>query len=65
MKAYCISCRVADLIGYEPQDLTEKTLYQYVHICDVFHLHYAHHLRESSEGNHAIAVKCPSLHQSQ
>jgi len=32
--------------GYEPQDLIEKTLYHHVHGCDVFHLRYAHHLRE-------------------
>ena len=38
--------RVAELTGYEPQDLIEKTLYHHVHGCDVFHLRYAHHLRE-------------------
>uniref|UniRef100_A0A3B3UZH0 SIM bHLH transcription factor 1 n=1 Tax=Poecilia latipinna TaxID=48699 RepID=A0A3B3UZH0_9TELE len=32
------------LTGYEPQDLIEKTLYHHVHICDSFHLRYAHNL---------------------
>lgn len=45
--ALCLCTRVADLTGYEPQDLIEKTLYQHVHGCDVFHLRYAHHIRES------------------
>lgn len=37
---------MTELTGYEPQDLIEKTLYHHVHGCDVFHLRYAHHLRE-------------------
>lgn len=36
--------RVAELTGFEPQDLIEKTLYHHVHACDIFHLRYAHHL---------------------
>lgn len=36
--------RVAELTGYEPQDLIEKTLYHHVHGCDTFHLRCAHHL---------------------
>lgn len=40
------SCRVAELTGYEPQDLIEKTLYHHVHSCDIFHLRCAHHLCE-------------------
>lgn len=47
----CFPCsllpRVAELTGYEPQDLIEKTLYHHVHGCDIFHLRCAHHLRES------------------
>lgn len=43
------SPRVTELTGYEPQDLIEKTLYHHVHGCDVFHLRYAHHLREYRE----------------
>lgn len=38
------SARVAELTGFEPQDLIEKTLYHHVHACDIFHLRYAHHL---------------------
>lgn len=38
--------RVAELTGYEPQDLIEKTLYHHVHSCDTFHLRCAHHLCE-------------------
>lgn len=38
--------RVAELTGYEPQDLIEKTLYHHVHSCDIFHLRCAHHLCE-------------------
>lgn len=35
--------RVAQLTGYEPQDLIEKTLYHYIHACDILHMRYAHH----------------------
>lgn len=42
----CDFLRVADLTGYEPQDLIEKTLYHHVHSCDSFHLRCAHHLCE-------------------
>lgn len=35
---------MAELTGFEPQDLIEKTLYHHVHACDIFHLRYAHHL---------------------
>ncbi len=45
----CAGARVAELTGYEPQDLIEKTLYHHVHACDIFHLRYAHHLCESSK----------------
>jgi len=34
--------RVCNLIGYEPQDLVEKTLYHYVHAFDVVQLKEAH-----------------------
>jgi len=44
----CAGARVAELTGYEPQDLIEKTLYHHIHACDIFHLRYAHHLCESS-----------------
>lgn len=38
---------MAELTGYEPQDLIEKTLYRLVHTGDTFHLRHAHHLCES------------------
>ncbi|KAM4544885.1 single-minded homolog 2 [Odontesthes bonariensis] len=44
LKLIFLDMRVAELTGYEPQDLIEKTLYHHVHTCDVFHLRYAHHL---------------------
>ncbi|XP_008278307.1 single-minded homolog 2 [Stegastes partitus] len=43
-KLIFLDMRVAELTGYEPQDLIEKTLYHHVHACDIFHLRYAHHL---------------------
>ncbi|KAG7516871.1 single-minded-like 2-like [Solea senegalensis] len=43
-KLIFLDTRVAELTGYEPQDLIEKTLYHHVHACDVFHLRYSHHL---------------------
>ncbi|XP_039864425.1 single-minded homolog 1-A-like isoform X2 [Simochromis diagramma] len=44
MKLIFLDSRVAELTGYEPQDLIEKTLYHHVHSCDCFHLRCAHHL---------------------
>ncbi|XP_028326684.1 single-minded homolog 1-A [Gouania willdenowi] len=44
MKLIFLDSRVAELTGYEPQDLIEKTLYHHVHSCDSFHLRCAHHL---------------------
>lgn len=41
-----LDARVAHLTGYEPQDLIEKTLYQYIHVGDLLHMRYAHHTRE-------------------
>nr|CAG4643127.1 EOG090X0484 [Ilyocryptus agilis] len=38
-----LDARVAHLTGYEPQDLIEKTLYQYIHVADVLHMRFAHH----------------------
>lgn len=57
---FCLCVRVAELTGYEPQDLIEKTLYHHVHGCDVFHLRHAHHLRESP---HALHQRIPELHR--
>ncbi|XP_046751910.1 protein single-minded isoform X2 [Diprion similis] len=39
-----LDARVAQLTGYEPQDLIEKTLYQYVHGCDVMQMRYSHQI---------------------
>ncbi|XP_061675965.1 single-minded homolog 1-A-like isoform X1 [Syngnathoides biaculeatus] len=44
MKLIFLDSRVAELTGYEPQDLIEKTLYHHVHSCDSFQLRCAHHL---------------------
>ncbi|XP_049782561.1 single-minded homolog 1-like [Schistocerca cancellata] len=43
LKLIFLDARVAQLTGYEPQDLIEKTLYQYIHGCDMMHMRYAHH----------------------
>lgn len=34
--------RVGHLTGYEPQDLIERTLYHYIHACDIMPMRYAH-----------------------
>ncbi|XP_046600985.1 protein single-minded isoform X1 [Neodiprion lecontei] len=39
-----LDARVAQLTGYEPQDLIEKTLYQYIHGCDVMQMRYSHQI---------------------
>ncbi|XP_078618035.1 single-minded homolog 2-like isoform X1 [Branchiostoma floridae x Branchiostoma japonicum] len=44
LKLIFLDAKVAQLTGYEPQDLIEKTLYHYVHGSDIFHLRYSHHL---------------------
>ncbi|XP_059403098.1 single-minded homolog 2-like [Carassius carassius] len=54
LKLIFLDSRVAELTGYEPQDLIEKTLYHHVHGCDVFQLRYAHHLRELLHALHQI-----------
>lgn len=43
LKLIFLDARVAQLTGYEPQDLIEKTLYHYIHGCDMMHMRYAHH----------------------
>ncbi|CAD5117284.1 unnamed protein product [Dimorphilus gyrociliatus] len=43
LKLIFLDARVAALTGYEPQDLIEKTLYHYVHACDIIHMRYSHH----------------------
>lgn len=44
-----LDARVAHLTGYEPQDLIEKTLYQYIHVADLLHMRFAHHTRKSQQ----------------
>lgn len=39
-------CRVSQLTGYEPQELIEKTLYQYIHAADIMHMQYSHKIRK-------------------
>jgi len=46
LKLIFLDARVAHLTGYEPQDLIEKTLYHYVHGCDMMHMRFSHHTRE-------------------
>ncbi|XP_023311431.1 single-minded homolog 1 [Anoplophora glabripennis] len=43
LKLIFLDARVAQLTGYEPQDLIEKTLYHYVHGNDIFALRFSHH----------------------
>ncbi|XP_064629736.1 single-minded homolog 2-like isoform X2 [Lineus longissimus] len=43
LKLIFLDARVGQLTGYEPQDLIEKTLYHYIHACDILHMRYAHH----------------------
>lgn len=43
---YYFFYRVAQLTGYEPQDLIEKTLYHYIHGSDILPMRYSHHQRK-------------------
>ncbi|XP_052864445.1 protein single-minded-like [Anopheles cruzii] len=36
--------RITELTGYEPQDLIDNTLYQYVHACDILELRQSHQI---------------------
>uniref|UniRef100_A0A182JBT7 Uncharacterized protein n=1 Tax=Anopheles atroparvus TaxID=41427 RepID=A0A182JBT7_ANOAO len=42
LKLIFLDAKVAQLTGYEPQDLIEKTLYQHVHSADIDHIRLAH-----------------------
>ncbi|GAB0098366.1 Protein single-minded [Sergentomyia squamirostris] len=44
LKLIFLDARVSQLTGYEPQDLIEKTLYQYIHAADILHIRYAHQI---------------------
>ncbi|XKL62017.1 hypothetical protein PGB90_001850 [Kerria lacca] len=35
---------VAKLTGYEPQDLIDRTLYHYIHTCDIHDMHISHQI---------------------
>lgn len=43
---FFIVSRVSQLTGFEPQDLIEKTLYQYIHVTDILHMRYSHQIRK-------------------
>nr|XP_967930.3 PREDICTED: single-minded homolog 1 isoform X4 [Tribolium castaneum] len=43
LKLIFLDARVAQLTGYEPQDLIEKTLYHYIHGSDIMPMRFAHH----------------------
>ncbi|XP_076260740.1 bHLH transcription factor single-minded isoform X2 [Rhynchophorus ferrugineus] len=43
LKLIFLDARVAQLTGYEPQDVIEKTLYHYIHGSDIFAMRYSHH----------------------
>ncbi|XP_044262014.1 single-minded homolog 1 isoform X3 [Tribolium madens] len=43
LKLIFLDARVAQLTGYEPQDLIEKTLYHYIHGSDILPMRFAHH----------------------
>ncbi|CAH0552672.1 unnamed protein product [Brassicogethes aeneus] len=43
LKLIFLDARVAQLTGYEPQDLIEKTLYHHIHGSDILAMRQAHH----------------------
>ncbi|CAG7828035.1 unnamed protein product [Allacma fusca] len=43
LKLIFLDARVAALTGYEPQDLIERTLYHYIHSCDIVSMRISHH----------------------
>ncbi|XP_060077811.1 single-minded homolog 2-like [Ylistrum balloti] len=42
LKLIFLDARVGQLTGYEPQDLIERTLYHYIHACDIMPMRFAH-----------------------
>ncbi|XP_057324015.1 protein single-minded isoform X1 [Microplitis mediator] len=44
LKLIFLDVSVKELTGYDPQDLIEKTLYHYVHGCDILHLRESHQI---------------------
>nr|CAD7454410.1 unnamed protein product [Timema tahoe] len=51
LKLIFLDARVAQLTGYEPQDLIEKTLYHYIHGCDILHMRCSHSIWLCSSDN--------------
>ncbi|XP_060526123.1 single-minded homolog 1 isoform X2 [Cylas formicarius] len=43
LKLIFLDAKVAQLTGYEAQDLIERTLYHYIHGSDIFNMRYSHH----------------------
>lgn len=43
LKLIFLDARVAQLTGFEPQDLIEKTLYHYIHGSDIIQMRFSHH----------------------
>lgn len=43
LKLIFLDAKVAQLTGYEPQDLIEKTLYHYIHGMDIMAMRFSHH----------------------
>ncbi|KAM7363844.1 bHLH transcription factor single-minded isoform 2-T2 [Cochliomyia hominivorax] len=44
LKLIFLDARVSQLTGYEPQELIEKTLYQYIHVQDVLPMRVSHQI---------------------
>ncbi|XP_037954940.1 protein single-minded-like [Teleopsis dalmanni] len=44
LKLIFLDARVSQLTGYEPQDLIEKTLYQYIHVSDILYMRCSHQI---------------------
>lgn len=42
---------VSQLTGYEPQDLIEKTLYQYIHAADIMAMRCSHQIRKPNNNS--------------
>lgn len=46
--------RVAQLTGYEPQELLHNTLYHYIHACDIHDMQIAHQICKSTNSFHSL-----------
>lgn len=45
---------MSQLTGFEPQDLIEKTMYQYVHASDIHHIRHSHLMRKSLKSEYSL-----------